>query len=56
MRTYTYHGETITRDHRGYYLTRVLVGDERTGYFRPLQADTLVGIRELIRETHSLER
>lgn len=47
-----YRGESIERDHRGFYLAHVLVTPAGSpDYFRPLQADTLVGIWQLIDET-----
>lgn len=48
----TYRGTTIeSPDYRGYYRARVLIGTMRTGYYVALQADSLVGIKSIIRET-----
>jgi len=46
-----YKDTTIDRDIRGYYTASVYMRDRINGgfYFYPIQADTLAGIKELIR-------
>ena len=47
----TYKQTTIERDHRGYFTAIVYMRDRINGgfYFYPIQADTLSGIKSLIR-------
>ncbi len=48
-RSYTYRGETVERDYRGYHIATVLVNNGREpDHYRHLQADTRDGIRQLI--------
>ena len=46
-----YKDTTIEHDYRGYYTALVCMRDRINGgfYFYPIQADTLQGIKELIR-------
>lgn len=48
----SYRGVSIERvEHSGYYSARVLISGGPWGeYYRPVMADTVAGIRELIRE------
>jgi len=46
-----YKGAYIEKDYRGYYTAFVLTRDRVLGdsYFEPVQADTLQGIKQLIK-------
>ncbi len=46
-----YKDTTIERNINGYYKASVLIGGTYNGYYVPLQADTLTGIKQLITDT-----
>jgi hypothetical protein len=51
MKARTYKGTLIERDYRGYFTASVYTRDRVNGghCFQPVQADTLEGIKSLIR-------
>lgn len=51
-----YKDTTIERNINGYYKASVLIGGTYNGYYVPLQADTLTGIKQLITDTIKRKR